>query len=408
MIRMNRPKQVDVLVIGGGIAGITTSLEASETGRKVVLVERNPYLGGRVTQMNKYFPKLCPPICGLEMNLRRIRSNPNIEVLTLSKIEKVQGKKGGYEVTIKQDPRFTNDNCTACGACERVCPVERSDEFNFGLTKTKAIYLPHQMSHPMQYVIDGNSCVKCGACVEACKYGAIDLEMEAKSQTIRVPSIVVATGWKPYDASRIDNLKYGVYKDIVTNMQFERMSAVNGPTNGKILRPSDNKEPERIVFVQCAGSRDENHLPYCSAVCCLASMKQATYIREQNPNSKVTIFYIDIRALGRYEDFYNKVSSDGNVTFIKGKVADITEDKDGLVVSAEDILSGKKTHQKADLVVLACGMVPEDKENLPILIDEYGFMIPGDIYPVGVAKRPMEVAGTTQDATAAALLAIQK
>ena len=402
-------KQTDILVIGGGIAGITTSLEASETGRRVVLVERNPYLGGRVVQMNKYFPKLCPPICGLEMNLRRMRNNPNIEVLTLSRIEKVSGKKGDYEVTIRSTPRFVNDNCTACGVCEKVCPVERPDEFNLCLTKTKSIYLPHHIAYPMQYVIDSHSCTRCAACLQACPYKAIDLEMETTRQIINVSSIVIATGWKPYDASRIDNLKYGAYKDIVTNMQFERMAAVNGPTNGKILRPSDNKEPERIVFVQCAGSRDENHLPYCSAVCCLASMKQATYIREQNPNSKVYIFYIDIRALGRYEDFYTKVSSDENVTFIKGKVADITEDKGGLVVLAEDILSSKKTYQSADLVVLACGMSPEGCENLPISVDEYGFMLPGDnLYPVGVAKRPMEVAATTQDATAAALLAIQK
>lgn len=402
-------EQADVLVIGGGIAGLTCAIETSEVDRKVVLVERNPYLGGRVVQMNKYFPKLCPPICGLEINLRRIRNNQNIDVLTLSKAEKISGKKGDYEVIIRRAPRFVNDNCTACGECEKVCPVERSNDFNYGLTNTKAIYLCHQMAYPMQYVIDGDACDKCGACIEACKYGAIDLEMEAKTRTVRVSSIVIATGWKPYDASRIDNLKYGLYKDIVTNVQFERMAALNGPTNGKILRPSDNKEPESIVFVQCAGSRDENHLPYCSAVCCLASIKQATYIREQNPNSKVYIYYIDIRAPGRYEDFYTKVIQDENVTFIKGKVADITRNEEGgLVVRAEDILSAKLTSQAADLVVLACGMVPEGGENLPIDIDEYGFMIPGDLYPVGVAKRPMEVSGTTQDATAAALLAIQK
>lgn len=399
----------DVLVVGGGIAGLTCAIETSEVGRKVVLVERNPYLGGRVVQMNKYFPKLCPPICGLEINLRRIRNNHNIEILTLSQVEKVSGKKGDYEVTIRQAPRFVNDNCTACGECEKVCPVERSNDFNYGLSNTKAVYLSHSMAYPMHYVIDADACDKCGACVEACKYAAIDLNMEAKTQTIRVSSIVIATGWKPYDASRIDNLKYGFYKDIVTNVQFERMAAPNGPTNGKILRPSDNKEPESVVFVQCAGSRDENHLPYCSSVCCLASMKQATYIREQNPNAKVYIFYIDIRTPGRYEDFYIKISQDKNVTFIKGKAADITRNEGGgLVVCAEDILSAKLTSQEADLVVLACGMVPEGGKNLPIDIDAYGFMIPGDLYPVGLAKRPMEVSGTTQDATATALLAIQK
>ncbi len=402
-------EQADVLVVGGGMAGLTCAIESSEVGRKVVLVERGPCIGGRIVQMHKYFPKLCPPTCGFEINLKRIRKNRNIDVLTLSKVEKVTGKKGNYEVTIRQLPRLVNDNCTACGECEKVCPVTRSDDFNYGLSETKAIYLPHQMAYPMRFAIDGNVCDRCGACVKACKYEAIDLEMEARTHTVRVPSIVVATGWKPYDASKIDNLKYGIYKDIVTNVQFERMAALNGPTKGKILRPSDNKEPNSVIFVQCAGSRDENHLPYCSAVCCLASMKHATYIREQNPNANAYIFYIDIRTPGVYEDFYTKVSQNPGVTFIKGKVADITQNEEGrLVARAEDVLSGKQTSQTADLIVLACGMVPEGCDNLPVDVDQNGFMIAGDLYPVGVAKRPIDVSGTTQDATAAALLAMQK
>jgi len=404
-------EKADILVIGGGIGGLTTAIEASETGRKVVLVEKNPYLGGRVVQMNKYFPKLCPPTCGLEMNLRRIRQNSNIEILTLSEVEKISGKKGDYEITIKVAPRYVNEACTACGECEKVCPTERPDEFNYGLCNTKAIYLPFQVAHPMQYVIDSDACSKCGTCVEACKFGAIDLDMEAQTTTVKVSSIVVATGWKPYDAKKIDNLKYGIYEDIVTNVQLERMAAANGPTNGKILRPSDNKEPQSIAFVQCAGSRDEKHLRYCSAVCCLASMKEATYIREQNPNSRVYIFYIDRRASGRYEDFYAQVEADENVTFIKGKVADIIENKAGLMVCAEDILSGTKASQAVDMVVLATGMVPETDLPIDINSDEYGFMLTDEIkgiYPTGVAKGPSEVSGVTRDATAAALKAMQK
>jgi len=402
----------DILIIGGGISGITTAVEAAETGYNVILVEKNPYLGGRVVQMNRYFPKLCPPYCGLEINLRRIKTNRRIKYFTLTEIEKISGKEKDYEVTLRIQPRFVSRRCTACGECAKVCPTERQDAFNLNLCYTKAIYLPHQLSFPYQYVIDEKACIKCGSCVDACKYGAINLEMQVETKVINVGSIVVATGWQPYDATRIDNLGFGKYKDVITNMMMERLAAPNGPTQGKILRPSNQTEPKRVAFVQCAGSRDENHLPYCSAVCCLASLKQITYLREAIPDSQAFMFYIDLRTPGKYEDFLTRVSSDEKVSLIKGKVASVEEDTNtkGLIVEAEDILAGKKTRVQVDMVVLACGMQPTNGLSVNVERDKNGFIStePGNgIYAAGVAKKPADVSSSVQDATSAALKAIQ-
>jgi len=303
------PVSKSILVVGGGISGLTTCLEAAEVGYEVFLVEKNPYLGGRVAQLNQYFPKLCPPSCGLEINFRRIKDNPKITVLTLGEVEKVDGSPGNYDVTIKLSPRYVNENCTVCGDCTDVCPVERNNNFNFDMDKTKAVYRPFEMSFPMRFVIDSSVCKgsECGKCVEACKYNAIDLNADVKTLNLNVGAIVWATGWEPYDAAKIDNLGFGKYDNIITNMMLERLASPNGPTKGQILRPSDSKQPESFAFVQCAGSRDENHLTYCSYVCCMASLKHATYIRERYPDAKIYIFYIDIRTPGyRYEKFYKK------------------------------------------------------------------------------------------------------
>ncbi|MCX7914278.1 MAG: FAD-dependent oxidoreductase, partial [Thermodesulfovibrionales bacterium] len=234
--------------------------------------------------------------------------------------------------------------------------------------------------------------------------------------SLKAGAIVWATGWNPYDATKMDNLGFGKYQNVITNMMMERLASKNGPTEGKILRPSDGKDVRKIAFVQCAGSRDENHLPYCSFICCLASMKQATYVREQYPDSEVIIFYIDIRATGRNEKFYKKVQKDEKVKFIKGKVAQIEEDpqtKD-LTVIAEDAIAGKKMHEKVEMVVLATGMSPVTRESkLPVGLsyDEDGFIVSGfnggGIYAAGCARKPFDVYSSVQDSTAAALKAIQ-
>ena len=412
--------QGKILVIGGGISGITAAIEASEAGREVVLVEKNPYLGGRVAQMNQYFPKLCPPSCGLEINFRRIRTSPRIQCLTLSEVEKITGAPGRYQVTIRRNPRRVNNKCTACGACTEACPVERPDEYNFGMSTTKAIYLPYAMACPPEFVIDGSVCpgTECGKCVEACPYGAIDLEMRPETIEMEVQAVIWATGWDPFDAEKIDGLGFGTHQNVITNVMMERLASPDGPTAGKIQRPSDSKEIETIAFVQCAGSRDDNYLKHCSGVCCMGSLKQARYVREQYPDARIYIFYIDIRSPGRLEDFYAETQKDEKVELIKGKVAKVVEDaaSGDLVVEAEDTLSGERVSQKVNLVVLATGIVPVDagvsiELSESLQRDEHGFMTSDQplagLLGAGCAKRPVDVASSVRDATGAALKALQ-
>ncbi|ACL03266.1 Quinone-interacting membrane-bound oxidoreductase, QmoA [Desulfatibacillum aliphaticivorans] len=407
-----------ILVVGGGISGLTTTLEAAEVGYEVFLVEKNPYLGGRVSQLNQYFPKLCPPTCGLEINFRRIKDNPSIKTFTLAEVVKVSGGPGDYDVEIKLNPRYVNENCTCCGECEKACQIEVDNDFNFGMDKTKGAFLPHEMAMPARYVISpkiiGTEDAK--RCLEACKYDAVDLEMEPRTINLKVGAIVWATGWEPYDATKIDNLGFGQYDNIITNMMLERLAAPNGPTKGQIVRPSDNTAPESVAFVQCAGSRDENHLPYCSYICCMASLKHACYIREQYPDAKIYIFYIDLRAPGdRYEKFYKKVKEDENVFFIKGKVAEVSADASGdITVTAENAVTGEKVSQTVNMAVLATGMQPSAALNkLPadLKYTDDGFIIndyaAGGMFACGCAAQPADVVSSNQNATGMALKAIQ-
>ncbi|WP_027366016.1 CoB--CoM heterodisulfide reductase iron-sulfur subunit A family protein [Desulfotruncus alcoholivorax] len=405
-----------ILVVGGGISGLTAAVEAAEVGNEVFIIEKNPYLGGRVSQLNQYFPKLCPPNCGLEINFQRIRKNPKINFFTMAEVESISGQEGNFEVTVKINPRYVNEKCTACGKCVEACPAERANTFNYGMDKTKAVYLPHEFAFPMKYAIDDQACkgAGCGKCAEACEYGAIELGMQAKTMKLNVGSIIWATGWTPYDAGKLSYYGFGRYDNVITNVMMERLAAYNGPTKGKIVRPSDGKEIKSVAFIQCAGSRDENHLKACSNVCCLASLKHATYIREQYPDAEICIYYIDIRARGKYEDFFTKVQEEANITLIKGKAGEVKQDPETnqLIVIAEDQIEQKVIEKKFDLVVLATGMAPNTSmAQIPCeaAYDEDGFVAaaaPG-IYATGCTKSPLDVASAVRDATATALKAIQ-
>ncbi len=403
----------DLLIVGAGIAGITAAVEAAETGINVLLVEKKPYIGGKVAQFNKYFPKMCPPSCGLEINIRRLRTNPAIKLYTMAEVSDIQKNGDKFRAEIKIKPGYVNNRCTSCGDCVKVCPQFRKNEFNYAMDETTAIYIPYEGAYPACYVIDKSACLgeTCGECVEACKYKAIDLNDQEKNMSIEVSSVIWAVGWEPYDAGKLNLLGYGKYPDVITNVMMERLASNNGPTKGEILRPSTGEKVNSIAFVQCAGSRDENHLDYCSSVCCTASLKHTKYIREQYPDAEIHIYYIDVRTNGLLEDFYKSVQGDSKLSFHRGKVAKVFLDEStkNLIVEAEDSLTGNLTQNSVELVVLATGMKPVSA-TIPVdrsSFDENGFLKVNGTLGCGVITRPKDVAATVREATGTVLRVIQ-
>jgi quinone-modifying oxidoreductase subunit QmoA len=406
---MSESKSLPVLVVGAGIAGVSTALESAEAGRDVLLVEREPVIGGRVVRSHHYFPKMCPPTCGMELNTRRLERNPKIRLLTQTRVTGAERKNGGWTVTLKTAPAYVNEKCTVCGDCTAACPSDVDDPMNLGMSRVKAIRLPYPSAWPARFVLDRDACGDgCKACVDACKFDAIDLDAGETEETVEVGSVVIATGWHPYPLEKLDELGAGL-DDVIANVQLERLASGWGPTGGKILRPSDGEPPKKVAFVQCAGSRDVNHLHYCSSICCLVSLKQALYVHEQLPEAEVTMYYIDRRALGRNEEVLNRVAATEGVRLVKGKVGKVENGPDGgLTLRVEDVDEGKLTEVQADLVVLATGMVPNTgSEDLPWQpkLDEDLFALDDlgeGVTVAGVARRPQDVASSVRDATGAA------
>lgn len=408
-----------ILVVGGGISGMSAAIEAAECGKQVILLEKNPSLGGRVSQLYRYFPKMCHPTCGQEINQRRIKGNRNVRVITMAEVADISGGAGDYQVKIKVSPRYVNEHCTACGECAKVVEAEFDDEFNFNLGKRKGAYISNNMAYPQQYVLDPRiiGTEDASKAKEACKYGAIDLDMQEQTLELTVGAVIWATGWKPYDAAKIQPYGYDRIANVISSLEFERMANPQGPTGGKILRPSDGKEARDIAFIQCAGSRDRNHLKHCSRVCCMASLKHTHYVREAyGDEGKSTIYYIDIRAIDRIDDFHRKVKEDPNVTFIKSKVANIVEDKEtgNPVLRGVNIEGYDRYEAPHELVVLAVGMepsVPAGAFPVELVINEEGFIeqdpANGAIFAAGCSADALDVNRAVQSATASALRAIQ-
>jgi quinone-modifying oxidoreductase, subunit QmoA len=413
------PASQTILVVGGGIAGVTAAVEAAEAGQDVILIERDAALGGRVTKLNRYFPKLCHPTCGLEINYQRIRKNPRIRVMTMCEVQGISGGRGDYKVSVQRHPRFVNERCTACGACASATETMVDNPFNYGLDKVKAAYLPHEHAFPMRYVVAPEA-IAAGEgekLKSACAYGALDPDDKGETFDLHVGAVVWATGWQPYDPKNLDVYSYVHSRDIITNVEMERLAAHDGPTHGKILRPSNGEPAKKVALIQCAGSRDLNHLPYCSRICCLGSLKHAAYVREQYPDAEVHIYYIDIRAHDKLEAFYDRVRADPQVTFIKSKPAHIRVGEDGRpMLHGERTIDREIYSEPYDLVVLATGMQPSAvagyRPTMGLVTDEYGFLVPveGDgegMFSAGVASGPLDVSMSVQSATAAALKAIQ-
>ena len=404
---------MQTLVIGGGIAGITAAVELAEAGKPVVLIEKENYLGGNVSSFNNYFPKLCPPACGLEINYSRIRSNPRISYYTGATVQSLCGSDGDFRVTLALEPRMINNNCTSCGLCAEVCPEERPVKLGRGAGE-KAAYIHSGLAFPMKYSIDPLACKgeECGKCLEHCEYDAIQLNATLAEVEIQVGKIVVATGWSLYDAGRLENYRYREERDVVTNLEFEQMLANCTREKSKLTRPSDGQSPARIAFVQCAGSRDENHLPYCSAVCCSASLKHALTLVTEYPEIQTEIFYIDMRLSGRNEKLLKEAEGKERIALTKGKVGRIVRSKneEKLVLEVEDIHKGSRREDAFDMVVLAMGLVP-NPVGADLKVNDYGFYLPDQIkgiVPAACCKSPMDVSSAVKDATASALKAMQQ
>ncbi len=404
-----------ILVVGGGIAGVTAATEAAETGYDVILLEKSPALGGRVTRLNRYFPKLCNPNCGLEINYQRIKNNARIKVMTLCEVDSISGSVGNFKVSVKQTPSYVEGLCDGCGQCAKGVESEVPNAYNYNMDKTKAVHMVHEHAFPMRYVVDPSviGTDEQEKIAASCDKGLINFDQKEEIFDLNVGAIIWATGWKPYDSEKLETYNYHNSADIINNVEMERLANHDGPTKGKILRQSNGEAVKKVALIQCAGSRDHNHLAYCSMICCLASLKHAAYVREQHPDAEVDIYYIDIRAHDKMSQFYERIRKDDKVNFIKSKPAHILiDEEDGSpVVCGENTFDhGDMYKNKYDLVVLATGMQaslaadfnPEGMEK-----DDYGFVIDSEgQFAAGGAAGPFDVALSTQSATAAALKAI--
>jgi heterodisulfide reductase subunit A len=354
----------EVLVVGGGIAGITSSLELESQGFRVHLVERLPSIGGNMAKLTKVFPTLDCAQCILTPRIAEAGRMSGINLLSYSEVRDVSGRPGNYIIKIYKKPRGVNiEECRGCGLCARVCPVSTPDDFNEGRSERTAAYLAFPHAVPYAYTIDFENCIKCGKCEEVCPSKAINLEDEGEMLTFNVGSIVLATGYKQYQASNLVEYGYGLYPDVITMMELERLTSLFGPTQGRIQRFSDGENVDRIAIVLCAGSRDmHRYIPYCSRICCMFSIKQAILLKEML-GKEVWIFYTDIRATGRgYEELYWRAQEAG-VVFVRGKASEIWKDGNTkrLVVRVEDTLTGDVMEEAFDMVALALAMVPSDE-----------------------------------------------
>ena len=356
------------------------ALDIGDAGFKAYLVEREPSIGGRMAQLDETFPTLDCSSCILTPRMVSVGGHPNIELLTYSEVIGVEGSAGHFKVKVRKKPRYIDtDKCTGCGICAENCRLSgRIDsEFDAGMGKRGAAYMPFPQAVPLKYTIDAERCLmiqrgKCGKsppCRDACPSEAIDFEQEEEIVELEVAAVIVATGFDPFDALLKPEYGYGAYENVITGLQFERLSSASGPTFGEIKL--DDRTIKDVVFIHCVGSRDRNlGNAYCSRVCCMYTAKQAHLVREKLPEARVTVFYMDMRAFGKgFEEFYDRVREE-RVVYRRGNPSEIYKRGDRVVVRAEDTLLGEPIEVEADLVVLAVGLVPRpDAEAVAELLN---------------------------------------
>jgi heterodisulfide reductase subunit A len=378
--------QKGVVVIGGGIAGIQASLDLANRGFKVYLLEKSPSIGGRMAQLDKTFPTMDCSICILAPKMIECTHHPNVQLLTYSEVKEVNGSIGNFKLKVLKKPRYVDETkCNGCGSCAENCPAEAPNEFDENMGVRKAIYMPFPQGVPRVMVIDKDNCIECGLCDKVCQANAINREQQPEKIELDVGAIVVATGFDMFDPSVIPQYGYKCFKNVITAMELERLLCASGPTGGHLIRPSDGKIPRSVAFIQCVGSRDRrewiNH-PYCSSICCKYAVKDAVLIKEHEPNSLVTIFYIDMRAFGKgFQEFVNRAKSEFGIEFIRSNPGEIREDHttNNLIISFEDPITRTVRNISFDLVVLSPALIPrkgmkELAKTLGIELDNYGFL----------------------------------
>ena len=419
-----------VVVIGGGIAGIQTSLDLTELGFKVYLVERTPSIGGRMAQLDKTFPTNDCSLCILAPKMVEVFRNPNIELMTYHEVKKVEGKPGDFTVTVLKKPRYVDETkCKGCGDCATKCPkIEVPNVFEMNLGKRKSIYIPFPQAVPPIYVIDPEICLKltkdvCGVCEKVCEAEAIDYEQKPKEIKLKVGAIVAATGFD-MPAEELSSRWGYQYENVVSALEYERILCASGPFDGHVLRPSDLEEPEKIAFIQCAGSRDlHENIPYCSSVCCMYTAKEAIITKEHSENSNCYVFRHDIRAYGKnFYEFTQRAQEEYGVQYFQTKISTIEEDHEtkDLNIHYEDLKTGKFNDFQANLVVLATPLVPskgseELAQVLGIEVDKYHFFkeksffnkslsSKDGVFLCGFCQGPMDIPETVAEASGVASL----
>ena len=418
-----------VLIIGGGIAGIQGALDAANAGAKVTLVERSPTVGGKMSVLDKNFPTLDCSICIESPKMSEVALNPNIELLTMAEVQSVEGNAGDFRVVIKQDPRYVTDACTRCAECVGVCPVIVKNEFDYGMAARKAIFTPIEQSVPGAYAIDVENClndppnlIPCSRCTDVCGPNAIDFNMGPKTVERDAVAIVVATGFDLLDPTLLTEFGYGKHPDVLTSMELERLLQASGPSMGEIVRPSDGKHPEKVLFVLCAGSRDERLVKYCSRICCMYSIKEAYQLKDHGIG-EVDVAYMDIRAFGKgFDEFYDRTRASG-VRFVRGRPARVSSDGTSVRVAFENTEEGIRLEEDYGMVVLATAAIPSRgtealAKTLDIGLGSDGFFASADedggfntstrdgIYLAGCSTGPKDIPDSVIEAGAAVAKAL--